>query len=60
MSPAQSPPDEVKEGVIEADKKPEEVPKDPVPLHKDFRWVTVDLTNPDEVSLPTRLGRSGT
>ncbi|GAA6021320.1 hypothetical protein JCM8202_003568 [Rhodotorula sphaerocarpa] len=40
--------DEVKEGVIEADKKPEEVPKDPVPLHKDFRWVTVDLTNPDE------------
>ncbi|GAA5868296.1 hypothetical protein JCM3774_000997 [Rhodotorula dairenensis] len=41
--------DEVKEGVIEADKKPEEIRQDPVDLHKDFRWVTVNLSDPNEL-----------
>jgi hypothetical protein len=41
--------DEVKEGAIEPDKKPEEVRQEPVELHKDFRWVTVNLSDPKEV-----------
>lgn len=41
--------DEVKEGVIEADKKPEEIRQEPVELHKDFRWVTVNLSDPNEL-----------
>jgi glycylpeptide N-tetradecanoyltransferase len=36
--------------VIEADKKPEEIRQEPVELHKDFRWVTVNLSDPNEVS----------
>ncbi|POY74347.1 GNAT family acetyltransferase [Rhodotorula taiwanensis] len=41
--------DEVREGVLEADKKPEEVPKEPVALHKDFKWVTVNLSDANEL-----------
>ncbi|BGO97503.1 Glycylpeptide N-tetradecanoyltransferase [Rhodotorula toruloides] len=41
--------DEVKEGAIEADKKPEEVRQEPIELHKDFRWVTVNLSDPKEL-----------
>lgn len=36
--------------MIEADKKPEEIRQEPVELHKDFRWVTVNLSDPNEVS----------
>lgn len=41
----------MKEGAIEADKKPEEVRQEPIELHKDFRWVTVNLSDPKEVRL---------
>ncbi|KPV75833.1 uncharacterized protein RHOBADRAFT_35600, partial [Rhodotorula graminis WP1] len=37
--------DEFREGPLEADKKPDEVQHEPVKLHKDFSWVTVDLTD---------------
>ncbi|GAA6063044.1 hypothetical protein JCM10212_001107 [Sporobolomyces blumeae] len=41
--------EELREGPLEADKKPEEIRKEPIPLHKDFKWVTVDLNNPNEL-----------
>ncbi|GAA5888023.1 hypothetical protein JCM16303_000183 [Sporobolomyces ruberrimus] len=41
--------EELREGPLEADKKPEEVRKEPIELHKDFRWVTIDLNNPNEL-----------
>lgn len=42
-------PDEFREGPLEADKKPDEVPQEPVKLHKDFTWVTVDLSDEAQV-----------
>ncbi|GAA5993011.1 hypothetical protein JCM5350_004317 [Sporobolomyces pararoseus] len=41
--------EELREGPLEADKKPEEVRKEPIDLHKDFQWVTIDLNNPNEL-----------
>lgn len=45
--------DEIREGPLEPNKTDDEVSKDPVPLHSDFKWVTLDLGNPTEVSAPT-------
>ncbi|GAA5933143.1 glycylpeptide N-tetradecanoyltransferase NMT1 [Sporobolomyces koalae] len=41
--------EELREGPLEADKKPEEIRKEPIDLHKDFKWVTIDLNNPNEL-----------
>ncbi|GAA5878437.1 hypothetical protein JCM1840_002586 [Sporobolomyces johnsonii] len=40
--------EDLREGPLEADKKPSEVRQEPIDLHKDFKWVTVDLGNHDE------------
>ncbi|BGP45991.1 glycylpeptide N-tetradecanoyltransferase [Rhodotorula kratochvilovae] len=40
--------EEVREGPLEADKKPEDVQQEPVKLHKDFKWVTVNLSDEAE------------
>lgn len=42
--------------MIEADKKPEEIRQEPVELHKDFRWVTVNLSDPNEVGYHSKQG----
>ncbi|GAA5822610.1 hypothetical protein JCM11251_004315 [Rhodosporidiobolus azoricus] len=41
--------DDIREGPIEADKPVSEIPQDPVPLHKDFEWVTVNLSDAAEL-----------
>ncbi|GJN88755.1 hypothetical protein Rhopal_001723-T1 [Rhodotorula paludigena] len=41
--------DELREGPLEPDKKAEEVQQEPVKLHHDFKWVTVDLNDPAQL-----------
>lgn len=40
-----------KEGPIEPNKSVEQIRQTPYGLHKDFRWATIDLSNPNEVHL---------
>jgi len=41
--------EELKEGPLEPDKKPDQVRKEPIDLHKDFEWCTIDLNDPLEL-----------
>lgn len=41
--------EQLREGPIEPDKKPHEISREAVPLHKDFKWVTIDLNDPNEL-----------
>ncbi|GAA6004791.1 hypothetical protein JCM10207_001015 [Rhodosporidiobolus poonsookiae] len=47
--PLETKEEEIREGPIEADKPPSEIPQDPIALHKDFTWVTVNLSDPHEL-----------
>ncbi|KAI5479326.1 glycylpeptide N-tetradecanoyltransferase [Pseudohyphozyma bogoriensis] len=42
-------PEDLREGPLEPNKQPEEIRQEPYDLHKDFKWVTVDLKNPGEL-----------
>ncbi|KAM0792167.1 hypothetical protein ACM66B_004864 [Microbotryomycetes sp. NB124-2] len=42
-------PDEIKDGPIEPERRAEDIPKEPVPLHKDFKWVTIDPHDPTQL-----------
>ncbi|KAK4053683.1 glycylpeptide N-tetradecanoyltransferase [Microbotryomycetes sp. JL201] len=42
-------PEEIKEGPIEPERKAEDIPKEPVPLHKDFKWVTINPHDPAQL-----------
>ncbi|TDL24832.1 N-myristoyl transferase [Rickenella mellea] len=46
--PGEGPP--IDDGYIEPSVPPEEVRQEPYPLPKEFEWVTVDLTNPQETT----------
>ncbi|KAK4048716.1 glycylpeptide N-tetradecanoyltransferase [Microbotryomycetes sp. JL221] len=41
--------EEIREGPIEPERNTEDIPKEPMPLHKDFKWVTVDAQDPAEL-----------
>jgi hypothetical protein len=49
----------VEEGAIEADKEAEMISKAPLPLLKEFTWVTVDLLSDAEVRSPSLAWRTG-
>ncbi|GAA5861642.1 hypothetical protein JCM8547_000692 [Rhodosporidiobolus lusitaniae] len=42
-------PDDIREGPLEADKPLSSIPTSPIALHKDFEWVTVNLSDPGEL-----------
>lgn len=44
--PSTTEPEDIHEGPLEPDTPADLVPKDPVALHKDFAWCTVDLNDP--------------
>ncbi|BGP13671.1 hypothetical protein JCM10213_002239 [Rhodosporidiobolus nylandii] len=47
--PLEAKPEELREGPLEPDTPPEQVRQEPIPLHKDFEWVTVDLSDPAQL-----------
>lgn len=42
--------EELREGPLEANKAAEAIRQEPLPLHSDFEWVTMNLASPAEVS----------
>ncbi|KAM0749018.1 N-myristoyl transferase [Meredithblackwellia eburnea MCA 4105] len=44
-----TPDEEIKEGPLEPNKPKEEIRQEPYELHKDFKWVSMDLSNADQV-----------
>lgn len=39
----------MREGPLEPNKAVEQIPSEPVALHKDFNWVTIDLAKQDQL-----------
>ncbi|ODV93657.1 hypothetical protein PACTADRAFT_45974 [Pachysolen tannophilus NRRL Y-2460] len=39
----------IKEGAIDSDKTPDDIPNEPLPLLKDFEWCEVDLDSKEEI-----------
>lgn len=42
--------EQIREGPLEPNKPVEEIRQDPIDLHKDFKWVTMNLAEEAEVS----------
>lgn len=60
LTPLVAADEEIHEGPLEPNRPIESIRKEPYDLHNDLRWVSVDLSNPVEVSSErptTRLGK---